>query len=143
LHSSVYGDRDKELAMTEPIVFISHFQVKEGTVDGLRQLARDVVRQLEAEKPRTLVFLNYLSADGTQATFVHVFADAESMDRHFEGAEQRSKVAYEFLKADGWEIFGRPNEPVVEMMRRAATSSEVTLSVQPEYFAGFLRLQSG
>jgi hypothetical protein len=46
--------------MSEPIVFISHFRVKEGKLDGYRRLQRDATRALEAEKPRTVAFLSYL-----------------------------------------------------------------------------------
>jgi hypothetical protein len=69
-----------------------------------------------------------------------VFADAESMDVHFEGAEERSAAAYEYLDPASWEIYGKPSKAVIEVMRHTAASAGVTLSVQPEYLAGFLRL---
>jgi hypothetical protein len=129
--------------MSEPIVFISHFRIKEGKLDAYRQLQRDVAGQLKEDKPRTLVFLIYMNQDGTQMTAIHVFADAESMDLHVQGSEERSRAAYEFLVPDGWEIYGTPSDHVVEMMRQAAASSGVTLIVQAEHAAGFLRLTSG
>jgi hypothetical protein len=73
---------------------------------------------------------------------VHVFADAEALDVHVAGADERTNVALEFLEPDGWEINGRPSEAVVEMMRVEATSSRVALILEPEYLAGFLRLGS-
>lgn len=126
--------------MSEPIVFISHFRIKEGKLDAYRELQREVATMLEAEKPQTLVFLTYLDASGTRMTAVHVFADAESMDLHVAGAEERSAAAYEFLVPAGWDIYGTPSEQVVEMMRSAAAASGVTLNVQAEHVAGFLRL---
>ena len=128
--------------MTNPIVFISHFRIKEGSLEAYRQLQREVARMLEAEKPRTLVFLTYVDAEGSQMTAVHVFADAESMDLHFEGAAERSAAAYEFLVPDGWEIYGTPSANVIEMMRGAAASSGVRLNVQAELVAGFVRAAS-
>lgn len=125
--------------MSQPIVFISHFRIKEGSLDAYRQLQREVARMLEAEKPRTLVFLTYVDANGSRMTAVHVFADAESMDLHFEGAEERSAAAYEFLVPEGWEIYGAPSDQAVAMMRNAAAASGVTLNVQGEHVAGFLR----
>jgi quinol monooxygenase YgiN len=129
--------------MSEPIVFISHLRVKEGKLDSLRQLSAVAMKRLETEKPRTLVFLFYLDDSGDRVSFVHVFADAESMDLHFQGAEERSKAAYEFLQPDGWEIYGRPSDDVIESMRQAAESSGVTLTLQSQYVAGFLRPTSG
>ena len=129
--------------MSEPIVFISHFLIKEGSLDAYRQLQREVAKALHAEKPRTLVFLTYVRHDGTRMTAVHVFADAESMDRHFEGADERTAAAYEFLVPDGWEIYGSPSTQVVDTMRDAAKASGVPLAVQAEHVAGFMRIARG
>ena len=125
--------------MSEPIVFISHFQIREGALDAYRQLQREVASDLEAAKPRTLVFLTYVDTAGGQMTAVHVFADAESMDLHFEGSDERSAAAYEFLQPDGWEIYGKPSDQVLGAMRNAATASGVELKVHAEHVAGFLR----
>ena len=46
-------------------------------------------------------------------------------------------AAYEFLEPDGWEIYGKPSDEVVESMRGAAAASGVTLKLQPEHVAGF------
>jgi hypothetical protein len=127
--------------MSDPIVFVSHFRLKQGKLEGLRQLATDATARLEAEKPDTLVFLSYLNADATRASFVHAFADAESMDRHFEGADSRSRAAYEFLEPTGWEIYGSPSEGAVNTLRTAASAAGVSLTVEPNYIGGFLRVQ--
>jgi hypothetical protein len=126
--------------MSEPIVFISHNYIKKGKLDDLKRVSGEVTPRLQADKPRTLVFLAFVDEGGTQATFAHVFADAESMDLHFEGAEERSAAAYEYLDPASWEIYGRPSKAVIEVMRRSAASAGATLTVQPEYLAGFLRL---
>jgi hypothetical protein len=125
--------------MSGPIVFISHFRVREGKLDSLRRSVPEATKLLEAGKPRTSVFLAYLDQDGTRATFVHAFADAESMDLHFEGAEARAKASYELIEPDGWEIYGRPSRAALEAMRAAATSAGVSLTVQPEHAGGFMR----
>src|SRR6266511_2064751 len=71
--------------MSEPIVFMGHNQIKKGKLDDLTRVSGEVTTRLQAEKPRTLVFLAFVDEGGTRATFAHVFADAESMDLHFEG----------------------------------------------------------
>jgi hypothetical protein len=128
--------------MTEPIVFISHFKIKEGALDAYRQMQHEAVRALEADKPRTLAMLPYLDADGTRLTIVHLFADAESMDLHFVGAAERSAAAYEVLVPDGWEIYGTPSDQALDTMRNAAVASGVSLTLQPDYVGGFLRQAS-
>ena len=125
--------------MSGPIVFISHFRIKQGVAEGYMELQRRVVKSLEAEKPRTLAFLQYLAGDGETLSIVHVFADAASMDAHVEGAEERSSAAYEYLVPAGWEIYGTPSEQVSEMMRKSAATAGVPLAMHPEFVGGFLR----
>lgn len=128
--------------MSEPVVFISHFEVKEGGLQAYRDLQRAAVTQLEADKPRTLVFLVFHSDDGRRLTVVHVFGDAEAMDLHFEGAAERAERAYEFLVPRGWEIYGQPSEPALEMMRMSAARAGVSLHLEQAFMGGFLRLDS-
>jgi len=128
--------------MSEPIAFISHFWVKPGKREDVTRLFQDASKRLEADKPRTLVFLAYFNETGTQVSFLHAFADAESMDAHFEGSDERGRAAYEYVDPAGWEFYGRPSPHALETMRQAATSAGVTLSVEPDYLGGFLRLRS-
>jgi hypothetical protein len=128
--------------MSEPVVFISHFGIKEGKLDDLRRHSAEVMEQLRAGKPRTVVFLAYLDEQGTEISFLHTFPDAESMDLHFEGVDERVAAAYEYLEPRGWEIYGRPNEGALEMMRQSAAAAGVTLTVLPDHLGGFLRLAS-
>jgi quinol monooxygenase YgiN len=130
-----------EETMSEPVVFVSHFRVKEGSTDHLRALVARVSAEMAAEKPRTLAYLSYLDEDGSNMTIVHVFPDAASMDRHFEGSEARSKRAYELVEPLGWEIYGHASERTVESMRHEAASAGVALNLEPAYLGGFLRLK--
>ena len=125
-----------------PIVFISRFRIKDGQLDAFRQYGREMTPKLRDVKPGTVGFLMYLDPDGSELTIIHLFPDAEAMDLHFEGAGERSQAAYEFLVPVGWEIYGTPSEAVVVSMREAAAASGVTLTLQPDYADGFLRLSS-
>jgi quinol monooxygenase YgiN len=127
------------MRMTEPIVFISHFRVKEGKLDGFRRAFQAMTARLQADMPRTLLFLAFADESGTQLSIVHVFPDADAMDLHFAGAAERSRAAYEFIEPSGWEIYGAASAPAVEMMRGEAAASGVTLSVQLGQVGGFSR----
>jgi hypothetical protein len=129
--------------MSEPIVFVSHFRVKEGRSDDMSRLSNQIARAMEAGRPRTLGFLFYVEQNGTRMSIIHVFPEAESMDLHFAGADERSSAAYTYVDPDGWEIYGKPSKAVIEQMRREATSAGVGLDLQTEFLAGFLRLGSG
>lgn len=125
--------------MSEAIVFISHSRVRGGMLEGLRDFTTAGAPALEADKPLTLAFLPYLNAHGTELAIVHVFADAHAFDVHLEGVMERSAAAAEFIETLGYEIYGRPSPPVVEMLRAGAARSGVTFRHDPDALAGFLR----
>ena len=126
--------------MPDPVFFISHFRIKAGKLDAVRQLTRDGAHGLEAQKPRTVLFLSFLDEQGGVIHFLHAFPDAQSMDAHFEGSDERARAAYELVVPLGWEFYGPMSDAALETMRHAADSSGATLSVHPEFVAGYLRL---
>ncbi len=85
------------------------------------------------------MFLSYVDEHRGVISFLHVFGDADSMDVHLEGADERSRAASEFMVPAGWEIYGRPNAAALAEMRQAAASAGVTLTVESDYVAGFMR----
>jgi quinol monooxygenase YgiN len=126
--------------MSEPVVFVSHFKVKEGMLEDLKRLTADVLPRLREEKPRTVLYLAYLDEEASEVSFLHAFPDADSMDAHFEGVNERVAAAYQYIEPRGWEIYGKPSEGALESMRQAATTAGVSLTVLPEQLGGFLRL---
>jgi hypothetical protein len=127
--------------MPEPVFFISHFAIKEGALDDLKRMSKDATERLREKKPRTVLFLSYLDEQAGRISFLHAFPDADAMDRHFEGADERAAAAYEFIEPRGWEFYGKPSDQVMEGMRATAAKAGVPLVVEPEFNAGFLRLQ--
>lgn len=127
--------------MSQPILFVSHWAVRPGALDQLRQLSEEVAARFRAEKPRTLSWLAYLNDSGTSISFVHLFADAEAMDLHIEAAAAGRKASKDLIEPRGWEIYGSPSESAVDQMRRTAETAGVPLNVEPEVLTGgFLRL---
>lgn len=127
--------------MGEPIVFISTHRIKEGKLDAFREYFRSGTPSIEADKPQTVAFNAFLDEAGAEVTIVHVFPDSRAMDRHFEGAEKRSKRAYDFLEPKSFEVYGSASEEALDMLRQA-TELGVDLTVKPENIGGFLRLSS-
>jgi hypothetical protein len=125
--------------MSEPIVFVSHSRVKDGQLEGFREFLRAGTRALEADKPGTVVFLAYLDASGTEASIVHAFPDADAMDAHLQGVDERSGAADAFIETTGYEIYGSPSPQVIEAMQRFAAAEGVPLAVRPAYVGGYLR----
>ena len=90
--------------MSDPVVFISHFRIKQDKVDALERLSIETTDRLRSDKPRTVLFLSYTDEDRSVISFLHAFANADAMDAHFEGADDRSRLALEFLEPVGWEF---------------------------------------
>ena len=128
--------------MTEPIVFVSHFVIRAGQREAYLRLQREIAAAIEAGKPRTVVFLAHLGGTGSEATITHVFPDAAAMDDHFAGSDARSRAADEVMIPAGWEIYGSPSGPALDTIRQAAASSGVSLTVAPDFVAGYIRSPS-
>jgi hypothetical protein len=128
--------------MSGPIVFISHHKLKQGKLDDLKKINQESFQLIKEQKPDTVVFLGYLGEDESEVSFLHVFPDAEAMDLHFEGAQERSRRAYEFIEPLSMEIYGSPSDGVLTTLKQIAESG-VNVRIDPHHLGGFLRLQSG
>ena len=126
--------------MSEPVFFISHFAIKGGALEDLKRLTAEATEGLRQQKPRTVLFLSFLDERGSRISFLHAFPDADAMDEHFAGADERAAAAYEYIEPRGWEFYGKPSEQAMEGMRATAERFGVPLNVEPEYNSGFLRL---
>jgi quinol monooxygenase YgiN len=128
--------------MSEPIVFISNQRIKPGKLEGYKEYYRQVAEFTEANKPGTVAYLGYLNEAGGEATIVHVFPDAESMERHMRGVGKIAEKAGEFMEIVSWQIYGRPNNAVLEAMLKIA-GPKVTLSIKPQPIGGYIRFSPG
>jgi len=125
--------------LSEPIVFISRNRVKEGKFEEFKLLYRAGAEKLGRDKPGTVAFLAYANDAGDEISIAHVFRDADAMDRHMEGVAERSKEAFGFIESAGFEIYGAPNEGVVQMI----AGSGLPVTVRPQLLGGYLRITAG
>ena len=128
--------------MSDPIVFISRNSVREGKLEEFKRSYTEGAKRLRSEKPGTVAFLAYASEGGSEVTIIHVFPDADAMDRHMEGVAERSKEAYQFIESAGFEIYGRPNDDVLQMMKQLARPG-LPVTVRLQSLGGYLRLEPG
>ncbi len=128
--------------MSKPIVYISHFRVKEGKLDSLIQLNQKVTEQIKTNKPGTVAFLQYLNEEGTELSIIHVFSDADSFDRHVAGVDERAKAAFEFVEPTRREVYGIPSDQVLAMLR-PPDGSGITFQSMPQSMGGYIRFEQG
>jgi quinol monooxygenase YgiN len=128
--------------VSAPIVFISTFRIKEGKLDAFKEHFSGNVPRMEASKPGTAVFYAYLNETGTQLKIVHMFPDAEAMDAHVEGVDERAKQAFEFIEPLRWDVYGSPTENAMQPIQQAAQRSGAELAVYPSPLAGYAHLSA-
>jgi hypothetical protein len=67
--------------MEPPIVFVTTHRIKDGKLEQFEKQNRAVADHIEETTPDTLAFLTYLNQEGSEVRIVHVFPDAQAMDR--------------------------------------------------------------
>jgi quinol monooxygenase YgiN len=128
--------------MSEPIVFISNQRIKPGKLEGYKRYYQEVAAFTEANKPGTVAHLAYLDEAGSEATVVHVFPDAESMEAHMRGVGKIAEKSAEFMEVVSWQIYGRPSNAVLEGMLKLA-GPKLTFSIKPHPVGGYIRFKPG
>jgi quinol monooxygenase YgiN len=124
--------------MSGPIVFISHQRVKPGKFDEFVAFFAEGSKAIEADKPGTHVFLAYADLDRGETRIVHVFPDAAAMDRHMQGADERSARAYRFLEPLEIDVYGVPSAGAISEIEGLAGHG-VKVTLMPESIGGYLR----
>ncbi|MFC6733324.1 MULTISPECIES: putative quinol monooxygenase [unclassified Haladaptatus] len=122
--------------MANPIVFRSTHRIKDGKAAEYKELIQSVTKQLEQDKPGTVVHLSYFNEDETEVTTIHVFPDAAAMDAHMGGVDDRVKKAAELLEFKLYEVFGEPNEEALAVLEGTPGT---TLTHIPDFAGGYLR----
>ena len=126
--------------MPSPFIFIATNRLKPGQLDRERERVLDLVEFIEGNEPRLIAFNEYINEAGDEVTVVQVHPDAASMEAHMQIVRERAQAAYaETLDATvRVQVFGRPTQAIVEMLRQQAGSG-VEISVNGEHLGGFTR----
>ena len=126
--------------MPSPFIFIATNRLKPGKLDRERERVLDLVEFIEGNEPRLIAFNEYVNEVGDEVSVVQVHPDAASMEAHMQIVRERAQAAYaETLDATvRVQVFGRPTQAIVEMLRQQAGSG-VEISVNGEHLGGFTR----
>ncbi|HEY5903923.1 MAG TPA: antibiotic biosynthesis monooxygenase [Anaerolineales bacterium] len=124
--------------MTEPIVFIARFRVREGRLDEFREHYFNSIAPVQAGKPGTLAQVAYENEDGSEVMVVRLFLDAQAMDAQLQGSGERTQKTYEFVEPIRMEIYGMPSATSLEIMKKVGENG-VAVSVTPRLIGGFVR----
>jgi hypothetical protein len=125
--------------MSEPLIIISTFRVKEGKLDDLKRYYSKNTEFFKANEPQIIAFHAFLNQDGTEVTNIQFHPDTDSMDFHMKlltdnWDEYFSEYGqlFEILKV---EYYGTPPQSALEM----DLQREWDLRLKPIHIAGFTR----
>jgi quinol monooxygenase YgiN len=121
--------------MSDPIIFISRNRIKDGALDEFLEHYQASIPVTRANKPNTLIQLAYFDESAGQLVIVRLFPDAAALDQQLQGADTRSRSAYQFIEPTSVEIYGHPNAYALDMIEKVA-SQGIDVKIFP-YFLEF------
>jgi hypothetical protein len=123
---------------SEPIVYIDHADVREGSIDELKAGVERLVDFIEAREPQLITYGFYFDEHAARMTVVAVHPDSASLERHMAiGSGEFRKLAH-LLTLTAIECYGRPSDRAIEQLRhKAATLGDGGAVVTLDRFAGF------
>jgi hypothetical protein len=126
------------VSTTEPIVYIDHSDIREGSLDELKAGVRRLVDFIGAREPQLITYGFYIDEEAAEMTVVAVHADSASLELHVDiGSSEFRKLAH-LITLTAIECYGRPSERALEQLRRkAATLGDGGTVVSTGRFAGF------
>jgi hypothetical protein len=125
----------------EPIVYIDHSDVREGSLDELKAGVQRLVDFIEAREPQLITYGFYIDEGAGKMTVVAVHPDSASLELHLDvGAAEFGKLAH-LLTLTAIECYGRPSQAALDALRRKATAlGDGATAVYIGRFAGFTHL---
>jgi hypothetical protein len=131
------------VSVSEPIVYIDHSDIREGSLDELKAGVQQLVDFIDVREPQLIAYGFYVDEDAAKMTVVAVHPDSASLELHLEigGAEFR-KLGH-LLTLTAIECYGQASERALEQLRRkAAALGRGGTVVSIGRFAGFAHLTS-
>jgi hypothetical protein len=124
-----------------PVIFISTYAIRAGTLDGLRQFLQELFGVLEQNEPRALAINAYVNGEGTEVAIVQVHPDGASIKEYWRTVHQHTgRELAQFLDAPtSTEVYGDASALVLARTRHSVESG-VAVKVKPEHIGGFTRL---
>jgi hypothetical protein len=123
--------------MSVPIVFITTFQIENGALEKFKEAIRKSTDFLETNGPQLMAEI-CIDENEMRAHGVQVHRDSESILAHWTLADPYMRDVMQYITTTRVDIYGQPNEAVIEGMRRLSSQGAV-ISITPR-FVGFSRL---
>ena len=125
-------------AASDLIVYIDHSDIRDGSLDELKQGVSRLVEFLAAREPQLITYGFYIDDAAAKMTVVAVHPDSASLEIHLDiGGPEFRKLA-PLLKLTAIECYGRPSAKALDQLHRKAEAlGEDGTVVTVARFAGF------
>lgn len=128
---------------SEPIVYIDHSEIRDGSLEELKAGIRKLVAFIDAHEPQLISYGFHIDEDAARMAVVAVHPDSASLELHLEvGGPEFRKLAH-LIDLRSIEVYGRPSEKVLELLRQKADAlGDAGGVVSTGRFDGFTRVAS-
>ncbi len=126
--------------MSEPLVFVDTSEVREGKLEELKTVIKDLAEFVRVNEPRPILYNVYLSEDGTRMTVIQAHPDSASMEYHMKLAGPVFTRFVELIKMSSMDVYGAPSDELREQMRQKALMLGAGGLTVHELAGGFERL---
>jgi hypothetical protein len=128
---------------SEPIVYVDHSDIREGSLNELKAGVQRLVEFIDAREPQLITYGFYIDDEAAKMTVVAVHPDSASLELHLDiGGVEFGKLAH-LLTLTAIECYGRPSDTALAQLRRkAAALGNGGGVVSIGRFAGFAHLTS-
>jgi hypothetical protein len=127
--------------MSEPLIYLSTYRVKEGKREQLEKYFEKVFDIVERNEPQIIAFHAFLNEVGTELTSIQIHPDTASLDFHMQVLRENWDESFseyaDLFELDGVRIeyYGTPPASALEMDIQGG----VDPILKPHHVAGFTR----
>jgi len=113
-------DQTKGSAMFEAT---AHLKIREGELEGFKQQAAELMRQMSRLDEQPLRYDWFLSDDGTDCEVREAYVDADALLKHQQQvAEAKMKLFREFVAGHTMTFYGEPSPALVGALKAMGTT---------------------
>ena len=121
------------VSASEPIVYIDHSNIREGSLDELKAGVQRLVDFIEAREPQLVSYGFYIDDEAARMTVVAVHPDTASLELHLEiGGPEFRKLA-PLLTLTAIECYGRPSQKALASWSARQPRWEMAETLSPSH----------
>jgi quinol monooxygenase YgiN len=115
-------DSDDETKGSAMFEATAHVKIREGELEGFKQQAAELMRQMREQDEQPLRYDWFLSDDGTECEVRESYVDADALLKHQQRiAEAKMKLFREFVAGHTMTFYGDPSPALVGALQAMGT----------------------